>query len=73
MLARLWLAYCPFFWSPGDDFIAFTSGRELRKVAVQGGNVTLLCQIPEGFFLGGAWAPDGNSIVFATTTTQSAI
>ena len=28
---------CPFFWSPGDDFIAFTSGRELRKVAVQGG------------------------------------
>ena len=59
--------FCPFFWSPGDDFIAFTSGRELRKVAVQGGNVTLLCQIPEGFFLGGAWAPDGNSIVFATT------
>ena len=58
---------CPFFWSPGDDFIAFTSGRELRKVAVQGGNVTLLCQIPEGFFIGGAWAPDGNSIVFTTT------
>jgi eukaryotic-like serine/threonine-protein kinase len=58
--------FCPFFWSPGDDFIAFTSGRELRKVAVQGGNVTLLCQIPEGFFNGGAWAPDGNSIVFTT-------
>ena len=52
------------FWSPDSEFIAFFVGRDLRKVAVRGGSAIKLCQPPGGGGAGGAWSPDGSSIVF---------
>ncbi len=56
------------FWSADSNFIAFRSGGELKKVSVQGGPGTILCELPgqDGLgFMGGAWSPDGNTIVFS--------
>ena len=53
------------FWSPDSDFIAFSVGDELKKVAVTGGPAVSLSQRPSGNFVGGTWNPDGESIVFS--------
>ena len=53
------------FWSPDSEFIAFGAGNELKKVAVRGGPITRICQLPHTNLTGGTWAPDGESIVFA--------
>ena len=53
------------FWSPGSDFIAFSVGDELKKVAVTGGPAVSLSQRPSGNFVGGTWNPNGESIVFS--------
>ena len=34
------------FWSPGNDWIGFAVGRELKKIPVAGGPATVLCQMP---------------------------
>ena len=58
------------FWSPESDFIGFAAGTELRKVPLAGGPPVLLCLLPDPFPQsrqfrgGGAWSPDGGSIVF---------
>ena len=53
------------FWSPDSNFIGFRAGTgELKKVSVQGGPSTTLCELPGGG-TGGAWSPDGNTIVFS--------
>ena len=54
------------FWSPGSDFVAFASGNELKKVSVQGGLAARLCELPPTVFVGGAWSPDGETIVFSS-------
>ena len=54
------------FWSPGSDFVAFASGKELKKVSVQGGLPVRLCELPSTIFVGGAWSPDGEAIVFSS-------
>jgi serine/threonine-protein kinase len=51
------------FWSPGSDFVAFASGRELKKVPLDGGPVVRICEVEGGRFNGGSWSPD-DLIVF---------
>ena len=53
------------FWSPDSQFIGFAAGTELKKVSVQGGPAITLCQLPGTIWEGGAWSPDGSSIVFS--------
>ena len=52
------------FWSPDSDFIGFAAGGEVKKVPVQGGLASRLCQLPAIHFHGGSWSPDGEVIVF---------
>ncbi len=58
------------FWSPDSNFIAFRAAGEIKKVSVQGGPSTTLCEVPRSAvgpaIIGGAWSPDGNTIVFST-------
>ena len=51
------------FWSPDGNWIAFVQDRQLRKVAVGGGEPVTLCS---GAFAGGAWNED-DVILFTTT------
>ena len=55
------------FWSPDSGFIGFAAGGELKKVSVQGGLAVRLCELPGDLFLGGAWSPDGEVIVFSSS------
>jgi eukaryotic-like serine/threonine-protein kinase len=52
------------FWSPDSSFIAFATGGKLKKVSVNGGPVTPLCDIPGQYVPGGSWSVDSESIVF---------
>ena len=54
------------FWSPDSDFIGFAAGGEVKKVSVQGGLASRLCQLPAIHFHGGSWSPDGEVIVFSS-------
>ena len=54
------------FWSPDSDFIGFAAGGEVKKVSVQGGLASRLCQLPANHFHGGSWSPDGEVIVFSS-------
>jgi eukaryotic-like serine/threonine-protein kinase len=45
------------FWSPDGRYIGFFSMGKLKKVALAGGPVQLLCDAPEG--RGGSWSPSG--------------
>ena len=62
--------FCNLLWSPGSDFIAFATrdAREIqvKKVPVEVGEVVVLIQLSDfsGRVQGGAWSPDGESIVF---------
>ena len=58
-------AWAP-FWSPDSDFIGFAAGGEVKKVSVQGGLASGLCQLPARHFHGGSWSPDGEVIVFSS-------
>ena len=53
-------AYLPFF-SPDGEWVAFFTGRELRKVSAHGGPALSLAQVhmPSG----GAWSDDGRIVV----------
>jgi eukaryotic-like serine/threonine-protein kinase len=56
------------FWAPDSAYIGFgISGggaREVRRVSVQGGPSSRVCELP-GNLYGGTWSPDGEVIVFA--------
>ncbi len=56
------------FWSPDGNWIAFIQDRQLRKVAVGGGEPVTLCG---GAFAGGAWS-EHDVILFTTTTLNLA-
>jgi Tol biopolymer transport system component/DNA-binding winged helix-turn-helix (wHTH) protein len=45
------------FWSPDSRFIAFHGGGELKKIDLQSGAVTVICEGGLGY--GGAWNHDG--------------
>ena len=54
------------FWSPDGQFIAYAAGNQLMKVRVDGGPANRVCPLPNSWFFGGTWSPDGESIVFAS-------
>ena len=57
------------FWSPDSDFIGFGAGGELKKVSVQGGVAVRICEQPgPGSFGEGSWSPDGDLIVFNSSS-----
>ena len=45
------------FWSPDGKYIGFFSAGKLKKVALAGGPVQILCDAPEG--RGASWSPRG--------------
>ncbi len=50
--------------SPDSRFVAFLDGTGLKKVSLQGGPVTTLCETSGGMF-GCSWSPEGSTIVFS--------
>jgi serine/threonine protein kinase len=51
------------FWSPDSQYIAFFAEDKLKRVAMSGGSVQTICEVP-GTADGGTWNQDG-IIVFA--------
>ncbi|HVP42958.1 MAG TPA: protein kinase [Terriglobales bacterium] len=56
------------FWSPDGKYIGFFSAGKLKKVALAGGPVQLLCEAPEG--RGAAWSQKG-VIIFTPNIRES--
>ena len=58
------------FWSPDSQFIGFATDRELKRIAVDGGDPITLCPLPGSSsvfpFLGGSWNSRGDRIVFSS-------
>ncbi len=52
------------FWSPDSRHIAFAAGGRLWRVPLSGGPPATICLLP-GRYLGGAWHPSGDSILFS--------
>jgi Tol biopolymer transport system component len=63
-------AYSP-FWSPDSEVIGFAVGEMVKKVPVQGGLASQICELPGGHFHGPSWSPDGEVIVFGSGTPHS--
>ena len=55
------------FWSPDGKYIGFFSGGKLKKVALSGGPVQVLCDAPEG--RGASWSPRG-VIIFTPNSRE---
>lgn len=53
------------FWSPDSATVGFETGGNLMKSAISGGAPVVLTKMPGGVSYGGAWSPDGGSIVVA--------
>jgi Tol biopolymer transport system component/tRNA A-37 threonylcarbamoyl transferase component Bud32 len=51
------------FWSPDSRLVGFVADGQLWKMAVSGGAPIRLCRVDR--FFGGAWSPDGQTIVFS--------
>jgi Tol biopolymer transport system component/DNA-binding winged helix-turn-helix (wHTH) protein len=54
------------FWSPDGKFLGFAAGAQLKKISVDDGVLTTICELPYRDFYGGAWSPEGEVIVFST-------
>ena len=58
------------FWSPDSQFIGFATDRELKRIAVDGGDPITLCPLPGSSsvfpFLGGSWSSRRDRIVFSS-------
>jgi serine/threonine protein kinase len=57
------------FWSPDGRQLGFFSGGKMKKVALEGGPVQVLCDAPEG--RGGSWSPRG--VIIFTPRINDAI
>ncbi len=57
------------FWSPDGKFLAFFSAGKLKKVALAGGPVQVICDAPEG--RGGSWGPKG--VIIFTPNIREAL
>ncbi len=53
------------FWSPDSRSVAFFAGGKLRRIRIDGGPSSIICDAPQG--RGGTWNND-NVILFAATT-----
>jgi eukaryotic-like serine/threonine-protein kinase len=51
-------AIAPFF-SPNGSWIGFWADNKIKKVAIGGGAVAAICDVPAGGVSGATWAPDG--------------
>jgi Tol biopolymer transport system component len=60
-------AYAPFF-SPDGQWIGFFAPGKLKKVPVNGGAVTALCDVPIG--RGASWGDDGNIVLAPDVQTR---
>ncbi len=56
------------FWSPDGKYIGFFSAGKLKKVALDGGPVQVICDAPEG--RGASWSPKG-VIIFTPNIRES--
>ncbi len=56
------------FWSPDSLEIGFATDSELKRMALNGGDIAVLCSLPSKnySFGGGSWSPDGQTIVFGS-------
>ena len=54
-----------FFWSPDSQFVAFAAEGQLKRVSIDGGLSSIVCELPSMTYFSGSWSPDGESIVFA--------
>jgi len=54
------------FWSADSALIGFAVESELRKVPVQGGTSSRVCELPGAHLHGGTWSSDGEVIVFSS-------
>jgi serine/threonine protein kinase len=50
------------FWSPDSRFVAFSSGGKLKKIAISGGSVETLVEVPP---TAGTWSRDGTVLFTA--------
>jgi dipeptidyl aminopeptidase/acylaminoacyl peptidase len=55
------------FFSPGGEWLGFTTTRELKKVALSGGEPTRVAELPP-VSLGATWMSDGSIAVARTNT-----
>lgn len=55
------------FWSPDGRYIGFFAGGKLKKIDVQGGPPSVICDAPDG--RGGSWNQQGD-IVFTPTVNS---
>jgi Tol biopolymer transport system component/predicted Ser/Thr protein kinase len=55
------------FWAPDSRRIGFFAGRRLKKTDTSGSPPEVLANAPNG--VGGAWSPDGTTILFAPNST----
>ena len=54
------------FWSPDSRMIGYRAGSQLRRVPVEGGASTVLCELPGQYFGGASFSADGETIVFTS-------
>lgn len=64
-------------WSPGGDYLAFTSGREEKKgqiflLPTEGGEAEKITDLPEGTIADLRWSPDGTRLAFTFRPTDEA-
>jgi Tol biopolymer transport system component len=57
------------FWSPDSRSIAFFGDRRLKRVDVSGGAAQILADLEGASWGGGAWSPDGTTILFSSSLT----
>ena len=61
------------FWSPDSTALAFQTRWEVKRIAVDGGSVSTLCEKPRESSLGGSWSPDGGSIAFVAESSGTSV
>jgi eukaryotic-like serine/threonine-protein kinase len=57
------------FFSPDSRWVGFAAGAAIKKVAIQGGSVVTLCEMPSAAAAGtGSWSRDGAILIGGITT-----
>jgi len=59
------------FWSPDSQYVGFYTGDQLKKIRIDGGPPTVVAELPGFYYGGGAWSPDGETILLSTGSNLS--